>query len=110
MIDKYPKFLPQWTKAMEHYYRENRPSKDTCGPINFAQREYGLDWYSINCCFTGEAFFHDTSSVCKKCSNFTYSCGRVFGSLTKLYRYKKELAEHLQKDHSDIWDKWKNKL
>lgn len=112
MIDNYPKFLPLWTKAVKytvkHGIRKNYLADDV---IRIGNQKFNLDWYSTTCCLTGEAFFHEEAPIgeCHECHVFTFGCS-AFRSLDNFYRFKNELALHLQEKHTDIWNKWKDRI
>ncbi len=120
MIDKYPKFLPQWTSAMCHIYNDRertfllfkKHKYNIENAIGEADDHFNLDWYSGTCCLTGEAFFHQGApSDCRECSGFTLSRSQVaLRSLDNLYQYKIELAKHLQEVHPETWEKWNGAL
>ena len=120
MIDKYPKFLPQWTKALEvlHGQRErhllfwSKPLDygDKDDIMELVKRDTGgtLDWMNLQSCFTGEAFFHQhaPTCTCNECSTMTFRSLDSIESIDKFYVYKVRLAKHLQTNHKDIWAKW----
>jgi len=112
MRDNYPKFLPQWTKAIL-YTRKHRDHTDSIvnDIITVANKKFDLDWYTDTCCLTGEAFFHEAAPYekCDSCSKFTFNC-KVFRTLNGFYELKNDLAKHLQIEHTDIWDKWKDRI
>ena len=109
--DKYPKFLPQWTNAVEHICGAGVQTANR-NTMKVAKEKFGLDWYSSTCCLTGEAFFHERADkYCNKCEFFTFD--RAHSALETrngLYEYKKDLAEHLQKSHPQVWEQWKEKM
>ncbi len=112
MIDKYPKFLPQWTGAMCHIHNDKRlliihKYNRDCA-MGEADDHFNLDWYSGTCCLTGEAFFHKSApSNCQECNHFTLSRSQTaLKSLNNLYEYKINLAKHLQEEHPETWAKW----
>lgn len=118
MEDSYPNFLPQWTNALEHIYSKKYLGlipvyMTNTGRRNGAEKKYGLDWTSSNCCLVGEAFFnrYTYTGRCSRCSELSVNRSlMVFDSLGELYKFKKELAEHLQNAHPDVWSEWKNKF
>ena len=107
MIDLYPNFLPQWTQAI---LSTNKQGKHN-GPalLREIRDEFGLNYYSTECCLTGEAFFNTDAPVdtCTACHELTYDGAwtAVRGGETVLYLYKMALAEHLKTDHPEIWKK-----
>lgn len=115
MIDPYPTFIPQWTHAMEEIHRHRTLLKiiplsepNTFTTMRKAGEKYNLDWFSGACCLTGEAFLHQSAPYdCDTCKYFTYDGSQIaLGSLKKFYKYKEELAEHMQKEHIEVWDSW----
>ena len=116
IVDRYPDFLPQWTNAMCHIYNDkertfllfNKHKYNRDNPMHEADEHFDLDWYSPTCCLTGEAFFHQgTPWGCHECKYFTLGRSQeALKSLDNLYRYKINLAEHLKKDHPEVWKKW----
>lgn len=116
MIDPYPTFIPQWTHAMEEIHKDRTllkiiplPKPNSHKTIDKARAEHNLDWGSTSCCLTGEAFLHKRAPLetCDRCRYFTFnSSEEALGSLTKFYEFKQELAEHMQKEHTETWDSW----
>ena len=113
MKDKYPKFLPQWTNALEHIHKDKffgliKSFKSANAVKNKANEEFNLDWASGRCCLTGEAFFHEYAPErCNTCHYMTYDGStKAVKSLDNLYKYKIELAEHLQEHHPETWERW----
>lgn len=112
MIDNYPKFLPQWTKAVEHFTSNTTELPTKYSVVRKYKREYKLDWTEGKCCLTGEAFFHKDApdETCSDCEDYTYNSSIVLKDLNAFYEFKNNLAEHLQKDHPEIWEQWAEKI
>lgn len=120
MNDKYPKFLPQWTEAIIHTHSNPFIIDMSClneGEINdylvkSINETHNLRWTSGECCLTGEAFFNEYApESCVECECFTYDSSLIaLRSVKQLYEFKKSLAEHLKKEHTNIWNMWKEKL
>jgi len=115
-IDEYPKFLPEWTNAIEQINKKTfglipQHHSENTAMIKCKQR-FELNWMSGACCLTGEAFFHHyaPTHTCIICSVLTYDSTYALVSTSKLYKYKKELAEHLIESHPEIWNEWKEKM
>ena len=85
------------------------PEPDYAKTMKKAWNKFGLDWTDAAHCLTGEAFLHKHAPTfsCEECKHFTYTGSqRALNSLKKFYKFKQDLAEHMQKEHTEIWDKW----
>lgn len=120
MIDKYPKFLPQWTQALENlhnqkeryalFFEKDKKYDDPDEVVRLVKdnTNHVLDWGDGEKCFTGEAFFftHAPTCRCSECHTMTFARLNSALSLEKFYTYKVKLAEHLRENHKDIWTLW----
>ena len=118
--DRYPKFLPQWTKAVTHVmglkYMNNKTEDQIIKAHDKVlakyKKRFGLDWFEPDCCLTGEAFFHKPADQdwCEECFSLTYQPNAITHSLNDFYKYKNELAKHLKEDHPNTWNIWKDNI
>lgn len=116
MIDLYPEFLPEWTNAIISIHKEKIfgiipiDLNGTHSTMKKAREQFGLRWSSGACCLTGEAFFHEMAPFnCGMCHDFTYDSSLVaMESIHELYKFKNDLAIHLQESHKDVWSKWES--
>ena len=106
MKDKHPYFLPQWTSAVE-YIHKNSTIDNENDVLDRAEGIFNLDWFSSRCCFTGEAYFHQSAPMkCDDCRTFTYNYSGCVLEISDFYKFKNDLAEHLQEAHKEVWAKW----
>jgi hypothetical protein len=117
MRDRYPRFLPQWTNAVKQLYKTYTKEEIGIVPEILINIDSKLDWFNNKCCLVGEAFFHKdvvgrksrNNNKCERCGILaTNDSLFALESVQKLYKYKSDLAKHLQTYHPKTWKRWKS--